>query len=185
MEQMILSVTHRTETGKSAARKIRKQGQIPALAYAGGAEPVHFLLDPVELLKQLRNKGKNTLLTLQSAHGDLDNKTVMLREMQRNALTRAPIHADFAIVDQNQAIQAPVKVTFTGKPAGVALGGVVEILHTKLTVECLPALIPSDITMDISGLGLGAKLTVADLGLVEGVSVVGGNDLALVTVSEG
>ncbi|MCB9637816.1 MAG: 50S ribosomal protein L25 [Myxococcales bacterium] len=185
MEQVILSVTHRTETGKSAARNIRKQGQIPALAYAGGNAPIHFSVDPVELLKQLRNKGKNTLLTLQSEHGPLHEQTVMLREMQRNALNRSPIHADFAIVDQNKPVQATIKVTFTGKPAGAALGGVVEILHTKLTVECLPALIPTDSTVDISGLGLASKFTVADLGFAEGVSVVGGNDLALVTVSEG
>ncbi len=185
MEQVILSAIPRTETGKSAARSLRKKGQIPALAYTGGATPLHFSVDPVELLKQLRNKGKNTLVTLQSDNAALHNKTLMLRELQRNALSRAPIHVDFAIVDPQKPVQATIKLSYTGKAAGVALGGVTTIHHTTLRVTCIPALIPTDRTLDVSRLGLGQRITVAELGLAEGVAPVGGNDLVLVSVSEG
>lgn len=185
MEQVILSAIPRTETGKSAARSLRKKGQIPALAYAGGSTPLHFSVDPVELLKLFRSKGKNTLAVLQSDDAALNNTTVMLRELQRNALNRTPIHVDFTIVDPQKPVQATIKLSYTGKAAGVALGGVTTIHHTTLRVTCIPALIPTDQTLDVSRLNLGQRLTAADLKLAEGVAPVGGDDLVLVSVSEG
>jgi large subunit ribosomal protein L25 len=182
MEQVILPVSHRSQTGKGAARRLRTQGQVPALAYADGKEPILFSFEGKELLKLLRRKGKNTLLTLQFDNQEPAGMTVMLRDLQRG-LKREPVHADFALVDQNKPIRATIPLRFDGKPVGTQLGGVVNTLRQVMVVECLPALIPHEIVADISSLQMDETFRVGSVQLPEGVKSVEDASVALVSIT--
>ncbi len=183
METNTLSVRERSNMGKSYARKLRRSGQAPAIAYIGGNDPIHFELTPGPLLKILRDKGKNTLLTLTFDGGSVEDQTVMLRELQRDPVSRDILHADFALVDVNEPVNVSVKLSYDGRPIGMVQGGVADVIRRDINVRCLPADIPRVIHVDVTGLGLNQALHVGDVALPEGVEFVDDVKLTLVTIT--
>lgn len=183
MEMDTLSVRGRTNMGKSYARQLRKEGRAPAIAYADGNTPLHFDVNVKELLKVLNTKGKNTVLALSFEDKAGGKHTAMLRELQRDAVSRDILHADFALIDINKPVRVPIKLIFNGRPAGVVQGGILDVIRRELLVECLPQNIPSTIEVDISHLDLNQALHIGEISLPEGVKAANDARLTLVTIS--
>lgn len=183
METNTLSVRERNNMGKSYARRLRRDGQAPAIAYTGGNDPIHFELTPGPLLKILRDSGKNTVLTLQFDGGSVEDQTVMLRKLQRDPVSRDILHADFALIDVNEPVNVSVKLSYDGRPIGMVQGGIADVIRREIVVRCLPADIPRVISVDVTGLGLNQALHVGDVQLPEGVEFVDDVKLTLVTIT--
>lgn len=182
MNTNVLSVRERTETGKGAARKLRRMGRAPAIAYKGGNDPLHFDIPQNELLKLLRRSGKNTLLTLKFEDSERADETVMLRELQREPIKRNIMHADFALVSLDEPVHVAIKLSYEGKPIGIVRGGIADVIRRELNVECLPAAIPDHISVDVTRLNLNQALHVSDIVLPEGVKALDDDRLTLVTI---
>jgi len=182
METNTLSVRERNNMGKSYARRLRRDGQAPAIAYTGGNDPIHFELTPGPLLKILRDSGKNTVLTLQFDGGSVEDQTVMLRKLQRDPVSRDILHADFALIDINEPVNVSVKLSYNGRPIGMVQGGIADVIRREIVVRCLPVNIPRVINVDVTGLGLNQALHVGDVQLPEGVTFVDDAKLTLVTI---
>lgn len=181
-----LEVEAREQTGKGVARKLRAAGRIPAVLYGGGRPAFPLALDPVALKKLLHESemGMNTLIDLAVAgHTELDGKTVMVRELQRDPVRGSFVHADFYEVDLKQTIEVSVPIHVTGKAVGVELdGGILDHALREVEVKCLPRAIPDEFVVDVTPLGLGDSLHVRDLDLPAGVELISDGDLSIVSI---
>ncbi|MBW2541897.1 MAG: 50S ribosomal protein L25 [Deltaproteobacteria bacterium] len=186
MGEFALGVELREGLGKGVARKLRAAGRIPAICYRRNAEPVPVSLDPKELDLLLRkaSSGINTLIDLKVAGGgDFDGRQVLVKELQRDPISGAYLHADLYAVDLQQAIHVAVPVKLTGTAVGVAIGGgILDFATRELDVECLPNAIPEEFTIDVSGIEIGQSVHVSDIAVPEGVEILNDPDVTVMSV---
>jgi len=172
MEVGKLNAQFRGDIGKSAVRRLRAAGKIPAICYGQAKQPMPLAVDPAELLKSLDPvKKTNTVLTLTIA-GAPDGEgalTVMVRDYQKDAIRGHVTHADFIRVDLNKPVHATVPIVLTGKAEGVKLGGIMHQVIRVLPISCTPDKIPVKLEVDVSALGMNEAIHVSDLKLGEGV----------------
>jgi large subunit ribosomal protein L25 len=155
--------------GSSESRRLRKAGKVPGVLYGHGIEPIDVAVGSRELRAALTSdSGLNALISL-----DVDGKRhlAMARQLQRHPTRRSIDHVDFVIVRRDEVITAEVPVHLVGEAEEVERAdGMVEQSMFALEVHAKPADIPNAIEVDISGLGLGEAIRVADLTLPAGVS---------------
>ena len=172
MEVGKLNAEYRGDIGKSAVRRLRAAGKIPAICYGQAKAPMPIAVDPTELLKSLDPvKKTNTVLTL-SVTGAPDGDaalTVMVRDYQKDAIRGHLTHADFIRVDLNKPVHATVPIVLVGKAEGVKLGGIMHQVIRILPISCTPDKIPVKLEVDVSSLGMNEAIHVSDLKLGEGV----------------
>jgi large subunit ribosomal protein L25 len=164
-----LAAKPRQAAGKGAARRLRQEGLVPAVAYGKGLPATAIAVGPKEVAAILRSElGKNTLIEL-----DLDGKKLlaMIKDFTVHPLARSLEHVDFVEVKLDHAVDVQVPLVTTGKAVGVAKGGVLRIVHRTVPVRCLPNLVPVKITTDVAHLELGEHIATQDLKLPEGVVV--------------
>ncbi len=184
MQAVELKAKTRTKTGNGPARVLRREGFIPAVIYGAKTKPLSLMVSARELENALKKSGSgSTMLNLTIEDAGQDAKVVMLKELQRDPLSRRFLHADFYEVDMDRAIWVNVPVVVLGKAPGVEEGGTLQVLKRELTVSCLPKNIPSVIEIDISALGIGDSIHLSSLVLPEGVAMDTSHDYTLVTVS--
>jgi large subunit ribosomal protein L25 len=161
MAEVRLQAERRIVAGKGGARKTRAAGKVPAIVYGGGMEPIPVQVDRRELVTALHtDAGMNVLLDL--AIGDTTT-LALTRELQRDPVRGTLLHADFVKVDRTQEIEVEVPIHLIGEAPGVREGGVLEHQLFTAHVRCLPTAVPEHIEADISPLGPGDALKVADL----------------------
>jgi large subunit ribosomal protein L25 len=181
-----LNAEVRESTGKGVARKLRAAGRIPGVCY-GQAGTQAISLDPAALDRLIRKSasGVNTLIDLKVAGGGhFDGKKVLLKEMQRDPVTNAPLHADFFAIDLTHDITVSVPIHISGSAPGVTMGGgILDQVLREVQLECRPDAIPDEILADVSELDLGMSLHVRDLALPQGVKLLTDEDLSVVSVA--
>ena len=171
MERLELEVNLREARGKSGARKLRAAGAIPAVVYGGGKESLALSVDERALGAVLR-RGTNQIIDLKGGDG-FNGRLVLLKDYQRDPLSRRVMHCDFYEVDTKQKIDVQVPVVVTGKSKGVEQqGGVLDVVQREVAVKCLPLAIPDSLTIDVSELDIGDALHISDLVLPEGVELM-------------
>jgi len=174
---MVTSELHarmRDSSGKGVARKLRREGFIPAVLYGAHTASVLLSLEPRALMKAVATEaGANTLITLRvDGNTDLSHKVVMLRDLQVDPVRRTPLHADLYEVRMDETITVSIPVRIVGKAAGVEEGGILDHSLRELEIECLPGSIPDGVEVDVSALTIGDSIHVSDLKLPEGVKVL-------------
>ncbi len=180
MENIVIEASPRTVKGKRV-KAMRRSGLLPAVMYGVGMEPQMLELPAHETEKILQNVSGSTLIDLKV--GKKTHK-VLIREIQREVISRKPIHLDFLEVAMDVAIRAIVPIELVGEaPAVRELGGVLVAGLNEIEVEALPSDLPDRITVDISGLKtVDDSLTVGDLIIGEGVTVLTEADEAIANV---
>lgn len=181
-EKIQIPVSSRT-AGKHYSRQARTGGNVPAVIYGPKTEPINVLTDEVTLRKYMGRKFESTIFSLKSEDSSLNSMDVILRDIQVHPVSRRPLHVDFYAPDMTKPVRVNVEIRLTGKPAGLAEGGVLEHLLRDIEVEVLPTNIPEEILADVSELGLGDVLHVSDLKLGEGVRVMSLPTLTIATVA--
>ncbi|MEG7284394.1 50S ribosomal protein L25/general stress protein Ctc [Bacillus sp. 0909A] len=155
-----LTAKERTGFTRSSLRDIRTSGHVPGIIYGKDTANKPVSLDSVELIKTLRDEGKNTVLTL-DVNGE--KHAVMVTELQTDPLKNEVTHADFQVVNMSEEIEVEVPIHLTGEAIGVKNGGVLQQPLYTLTVKSKPKAIPQSIEADISGLDVNDVLTIEDL----------------------
>jgi len=158
-----LDAVERNDRGKNEARRLRARGRIPAVVYGGKDGGKTIAVDPKGLAKILRTQqGANTLIKLNVPGGG--DARVLVREYQLDPITHELLHADFYRVAMDKIIRVPVTVVASGEPKGVKQqGGVLDIVHRQIEIECLPADIPNQIEVDVRELMVGQSIRVKDV----------------------
>jgi large subunit ribosomal protein L25 len=162
----------RADTGKGAARRLRREGLLPAIIYGGDAEPVMVTLAHHKVLKNLESDAiYSHILTVKV---DGKDETTILKGIHRHPSKPIIMHMDFLRINQNEAIRVHVPLHFMSEDisAGVKQGGVVTHHLVDVEVSCLPAQLPEFIAVDIAELDIGDSLHLSDLIVPEGIEIV-------------
>ncbi len=181
MQRVELEVSLRETSGKGAARELRARGWIPAVVYAGGAPPTKLQVEARRLDHVIATSGR-ALLDLKGPR-EIKGKLVLIKETQRDPVSRKLLHCDFYAVDVAKKIHVSVPLHFVGRPKGVEEGGILEPVLRELEVACLPLVMPEAIDVPVDDLGVGDSVHVRDLDLPEGVEALAEPDLAVVLVA--
>jgi len=164
MERLKLEINPREGRGKSATRKLRAKDEIPGIVYGSGVDPTPVTAQRLALARVLRG-GANALVDLVGAKA-IEGKPVLVKEIQRDPLSRKVVHFDLYAVNLQARLDVEVPFVFTGTAKGVALdGGVMEPLLRTLEVSCMPLAIPESFTVDVSNLAIGDAIHVRDIQL--------------------
>ncbi len=182
-EQIRLKAETRTEQGSAAAGRLRRAGMIPAAVnrIGGGTTLVKFDAHAYKLVMS-RHASEHVLVTL-----ELEGKDVpaLMREVQYDVLTGAPIHVDFGEVSLTKKIRVTIPIRLHGEPEGVKIGGgILQQNLRQIEVDCLPTSIVEHFDVDVSNLKLSQSLFVRDLSLGEGFTVLTGKDVPVASVVE-
>ncbi len=183
MRQVSLNAIKREKTGKEVAKKLRKQGLIPAIIYGPNFDPLPIAVKFNELESILHKyKGETLLFSLEFTNGQTSKVQAILKEYQIHPVTDKIIHLDFLAIKEGETISLDVPLEFIGRPVGITRGGLLEILMHDLTIECLPANVPDKIKVDVSNLDVGDVLHVKDIKVPEGVKVLDDPEETVVTI---
>ena len=163
MPEVVVAKPRAGKFNKNAARRVRAAGQIPAVLYGAGHEPVAVEVDPKQISRILFSEtGHNTIFDVQ-----LDGKAeakAMIVDWQREPIKDKLIHIDLKRIALDKVLQVSVRVKLMGTPAGVKnSGGILDQVLREVEIECLPADIPSHLDVDVTGLNLFDVLRVKDL----------------------
>src|SRR5262245_27347124 len=185
METVEMTIQRRTAGGKGAARKLRNAGQVPAVLYGPKRGAAHVSVEMLQFERRLAHLEGSHLIRLVhagGADGEVHDRMVLLREMQRHPVTGLVLHADFYEVDLTERLVVSVPLRFSGKAVGVVGGGILQPILREVEVECLPTEIPEVIDVDVTELGIHDAIHLTDLKLPEGVQTVSEATQTLVTV---
>jgi large subunit ribosomal protein L25 len=180
-----LPAKKREHSGKGPARQLRMKNLIPAVCYGPYDKPLHVAVDPDAIKKAIATKLKfNTVIKLQVEGGE--SRTVLFKDYERDPLDGSMLHCDFLEVRMDKDVVVNVPVVLTGKPIGVAEGGILQQVARTLAVICKPSDIPEKIEVDVSGLAIAESLHVEDVKAPAGVKfkVKGDQTVAVVNVPE-
>ena len=183
MGDVTLSVESRDTRGKGAARRLRRRGLVPGVVYGGGREATPIAIDVAgfERLLETSHGGVNTLIDL-AGDSPASGRTVIAKELQREAVRGALTHIDFYEVDLATKMEVSVPIHLVGTPEGVVNGGVLDQQQREIVLLCLPDGIPDEIEADVSGMKLGDSLHIEDLSFPAGVEVATDENLTVATV---
>lgn len=168
---LTIKAEKRDTGGKNAARRIRREGNVPAILYGPDVENVSLALNKRDIFDILKSEtGENTIFQVAF---EKDKLEVMIKDYQQDVTTDELLHVDLFRISMDQEIRVSVPIVLTGDAVGVkAEGGFVESATREVEVECLPKDIPENIEVDISALHLNQSLKIEDLAPVEGVKVI-------------
>ncbi len=165
-----LNLLRRGESGKGAARKLRRSGRVPGVIYGGADEPVMVSMEAREALQLFRSiPVDNTVLQL-SLDGEAGREQALVREVQVHPCRTELLHVDFLRIQRGVPIEVHVPVHLVGLPDGVRNeGGILDQVAHDIIVKCIPSLIPEAIEVDVTHLGVGDVLRAGDVEMPEGV----------------
>jgi large subunit ribosomal protein L25 len=169
-KEVKLKAEQRTAVGRSAARKLKARGVIPAIVYGGKEKPQPLQVSARDINAMLSHaSGENILVELEIA-GEQSNRTALVQEIQHSPVGGDILHIDFHAISMDEKIQAEVPLEPVGMANGVKnFGGLLEQSLRDLPIECLPRDLPDRITVDVSALNIGDSIHVRDIRLPEGV----------------
>lgn len=150
----------RKDFRRSVLNQLRSNGYIPAVAYGNKEETTAISVKKGELLKLLRDKGRNVVIDL-TIDGAV--KKAILGDYQVDRLTQDVIHADFLFVDRTSEIETKVPVVIEGEAEGTKVGGVLQLTLHELDITANVTKIPDQITLDVTSLAIGDTIKIEDI----------------------
>ena len=171
-----LTVTVRTQTGKGASRRARRDGRIPAVLYGHGADPQHLELPGHDFAAVLRHSGTNAVLTL-----DIDGKEqlALTKALAIHPIRRTIQHADLLVVRRGEKVVVEVTVDVVGEAAS---GTLVTQETSAIEIEAEALSIPESFTVSVEGAEPGTQFTAGQIMLPQGVTLVDDPDMLVVNV---
>ena len=168
----------RTEFGKGAARRIRRENKVPAVVYGHGNDPIHLTLPGHETMMALKHGGANALLEL-----DVDGKTqlALTKQVQIDPVRRHLEHIDFVAVVRGEKVTVDVPIHLVGEAVRETL---VVTENTTIQLEAEATHIPEAIEVDIDGAAAGTQIHASDLDLPKGSTLLLDAETLIVNITE-
>lgn len=175
MAKILLTARTRTEFGKGAARRTRRDGDVPAVLYGHGADTRHLAINARDFSRAVKGDA-NAVLTLQI---DGDEQLALPRAVVRHPIKDHLVHIDLLSVRRGEKVVVEVPVHLVGEAAPSTL-----VLHdlTTLAIEVDALAIPDNLTVSIDGADVGTLITAADVQLPEGATLAEAGDNLVVAV---
>ena len=182
MQQKQMNIELRSKTGKGISRQLRIKEMVPGVVYGKGMDPVSVSIKHRDLQAAMAGDGgQNNLITLVGG-GSLDQSMAIIADLQRDVLKGTFKHVDLHQVNMNEKLRVTVPVVLKGTAVGVKEGGLLDLAHHELHVECLPGNIPDHIEIDITELKIAQSIHVNEIPLPEGVKLLDNPKTPVVSV---
>ena len=172
-----ITAEKRTEFGKGAARRIRRENKVPAVVYSHGSEPVHLTLPGHETMMALKHGGANALLEI-SIDGQV--QLALTKQVQVDPVRRVLEHVDFVAVKRGEKVTVDVPVVVVGDAAA---GTLVVTENATVNVEAEATHIPEQIEVSVEGAEIGTQILASEITLPSGVTLLADEDLLIVNVT--
>jgi large subunit ribosomal protein L25 len=182
LETLEIKADPREKGSKNSARRLRRNGKIPAILYGPKTQSVPLQVDKKDFSTRVAVLEGSHLVRLKSSDPSLTEKVALVKDMQFHPISGDVIHTDLYEVDLAARITVRVPLRFIGKAAGVVRGGILQPIVREVEVECLPLDIPNSFNVDVSALDIGDSIHVEDIPMPEGVTAVYESNYAVVTV---
>jgi len=181
MADLKLTAKLRSEFKKGPGRRLRQQGQVPAVVYGGKKDPESVSVEAANLEVLLRQGGAHAIIDIAVEGGK--EQTAMVREVQRHPVSSQILHADLQRIQADQMIQTTVEIKAVGAPVGVREGGVLEHPVREVEIRCLPSDLPRFIEAEIEELQIQDSFRAGDLTLDEKIELLTDPQTALFHVA--
>ncbi|MEV7692667.1 50S ribosomal protein L25/general stress protein Ctc [Microbacterium sp. NPDC089189] len=165
----------RTQFGKGFARRMRAAGQIPAVLYGHGTDPVHLALPGHQMLLILRRA--NALLELSI---DGKGQLALVKDVQKDPVRQIIEHVDLLVVKKGEKLNVDIPIVVVGEPFP---GTIANLDATTVSLEVEATHIPQNVEVDVDGLEDGTHITAADLTLPKGATLVTDPEVLIVAIS--
>lgn len=180
-DQVTLAAQARNGRGKGEARRLRRAGRVPAVAYGTDLDAAPVSVDSLELYHALHTgAGLNALISLEV---DGASHLTLARELQRHPVRRDIQHVDFVVVDRTRKVTVDVPINLEGEAPGSDEGGVVDQVRFDVSIDVLPFDVPESLSLDISDMQVGDVKRLGDLDLPAGIDLLEDEDSTVVSVS--
>lgn len=180
MELFELKANIRESRGKNAARVIRQEGRVPAVVYGDKVDSVavDVLVSDVEEAF----KTSDTIQVIVNLKvGDAEPQVAIIKDVQTDPTRGDFRHVDFQVVALDKKIKAVAPVETVGRPVGLEMGGILQVVRRHLDVLCFPLSIPASIKVDVSDLKIGKSIHVDQID-IEGVEIPHNVNFTIATV---
>jgi large subunit ribosomal protein L25 len=174
VSEIVIDAERRTEFGKGAARRLRRDKKVPVVVYGHGEDTQHLALPAHELMLAL--KQSNALLSLTI---DGTSQLVLPKSVQRDPVRHTIEHVDLVAVRSGEKVTVEVVVQLDGK---IAPGGLLEHINDTIAIEADATKIPSELVVSIEGMEVGSSIHASDVPLPQGVTLIAEPDTMVVHV---
>lgn len=164
-----LKAALRARTGSGRLNQMRREGWLPSVIYGRGTENQNLKVDAKSFGEMLAASSSENMVVNLDIDGS-GTRLAFLQAVHHDPLSGKALHADFLSIDENTAITAHIPVRLTGEPVGVKAGGLLELYLHTVEITCLPNDLPEVLEFDVTHLGEGDSLHIADVAFPAGVS---------------
>ncbi len=183
MEFIELKANVRTTTGNGPARVLRRAGKVPAVLYGPKTDPILLSVDFIDIEQALKKSTVGQVfVNLVIQNGNITTRHAMIKELQVHPVSRNYLHVDFYEIAMDRKIRVRVPVVTKGKPRGVELGGMLQVVRRDLEVLCLPQEVPEAIEVDVTELDIGDSIHVEKIPLEGDVEIPAEVNFTVVTI---
>lgn len=183
MENYTIDVEVREKIGKSGAQSVRREGFIPGIAYHRGETPVGVKVPYKEFTLLASRSRPSQVFTFKSSASQLNGKSVIVKEIQKDYVSKKVLHVDFQTLKDDEQITVRVAIKIQGEAPGVKVdGGILTVATHDVGIRCLPKYIPSEILVDVSSLNMGESIHAEALNLPANVELDDNPEETIVSV---
>lgn len=176
-----LNAQVRDITGKTS-RKLASQGLVPAVVYGSKVDTLPLSVDGKEFDRLMQHATVGATLVSLTIDGGKAPVDVIIKEVKRDVVKGSVQHVDFWAIEMSHSLQTVVPISFVGSSAGERAGGTLMHSTRELRIEANPKDLPEHIEVDVTALEIGDSLTVADLTVPKGVTLLDDPETVLVSV---
>jgi large subunit ribosomal protein L25 len=179
MENRTLEIKERDRIGKEAAKKIRREGYIPAVLY-GHKGTKSLSVKAYDFISLFEEIGEHSIITL-NIEGK-ERAEVIVRDFQIHPVKKNIMHVDFFEIEKGKLLKTVVPIKINGISVGVKKGGILEVFTRDVEIECLPKDIPDFIAVDIENLDIGDSLHINNMAVDKKISILANPEQVVVTI---
>ena len=180
VDSVVLNAQKREAAGSGAARRVRLEGLVPVVVYGENRNDT-LQVNAHDFALMLKRHGEHQILDL-VVDGGVPVK-VLVKDVQHHVVDGHIVHADLVAVSMDKPISLSLPLKMEGDPIGLKSGGVLELVIDEIEVECLPGDVVEEIEVDVSALEVGDNMTVGQIVLPKGLSLVTDSEVVFVTVA--
>jgi len=175
----VLDVNKREKTGKEIAKKLRREGYIPAVLY-GHKGTKSVSVKESDFLNFFEEVGEHSIISLNIDGGE--KAEVIVKDFQLHPIKKNIIHVDFFEIEKGKLLKTEIPIRVEGTAKGVKKGGILEVFIRDIEIECLPKDIPDFILVNIEDLGVGDSLHIKDIKVEENITILDNSEQVIITI---
>lgn len=174
-----LNVNLRIKKANHDAKRARKNGRVPGVIYGRDIKNLLFEIGELELNSAIFSQGEHGTLNVNI---DGDNVNTLIKEVQRDAVTKKIIHIDLEKIEQNKEITSRVPIQFVGEELATKNGRILQKDKDSINVQCTPENLPKFVNLNVSNANVGSVYKISDIEVGKEISILDNLDSVIASI---